>query len=389
MRINKDKRGFSLVELLIAMVVFGILMLLTSQAFKVVLTQNKKLFKAAESNIEGVVGLEMLRKDVAQAGYGLPWTVQSPYSSVKGAGLVTLPVSNDDIKTANDDSTSSGIKAPRPIWSLDNFGYNGSDYLVVKSTVVAMNDTVKKSGILRQDGLTVADPSMKFTSNEAVTVVKPTFSPDGSVSDRLLITRNYFKNVSSASSPFWPKNAEDTYLVYGLDNNKARAPFNRADYYIYRPTTGKAIPEVCAKVIDSGSQAVKGIGILYKAVMNQGNGYFTQYPLLDCVADMQVVYGLDSDENTTPGTVYSHADTLGSSSPMAIRAYLKEVRIYILAQEGQKDSSYTYPKSKILVGESFVGGTYGRQFDFAVSNIKDWQNYHWKLYTIVVQPPSL
>lgn len=382
MKLNKDKRGFSLVELLIAMVVFGILMLLTSQAFKVVLTQNKKLFKAAESNIEGVVGLEMLRRDVAQAGYGLPWTVQGNYTSIEPENFkFTPPVSNDRIKSASDVPKN----APRAIWSLNDEGYNGSDYLVVKSTAIAMNSTVKKSAILRQGSLAIPDPSLNFTGGEAVTVVKPVFSSDGKVTDRLLVTRNYFRSLTSATSPYRPQNEEDTHLVYGVNGDKARAPFNRADYFIYRPTEAKSIPDVCAKVVDAGTQASRGIGILYKAVMNHGDGGVTTYPLLDCVADMQVAYGLGSADELA---VNFYENTLADKAAVAnlIRAYLKEVRIYILAQEGQKDSSYTYPKSKILVGGSFNGNQYGREFDFAASNIKDWQNYRWKLYTIVVQP---
>lgn len=376
-RFNDNTGGFSLVELLVAMVIFSILMLLTSQAFKVILTQNKKLFKSAESNIEGVVGLEMLRKDVAQAGYGLPWTVLTPYSSLK-ATPVTLPATLARVQTLNDHNTAT--TAPRAIASLNDEGYNGSDYLVVKSTVLAMNNTVKKSGILRRNGMTLADPSLSFTGGEGVTVVKPFFSPEGEITDRLLITRNTYRNISSAGSPFRPQNDADTYLVFGVDDSKVRAPFNRADFFIYRPTDPKGIPEVCAKVTSAGTQAVSGIGILYKAVMNHANGSFTMYPLLDCVADMQIVYGLDAAVPPT-GKVNSHVDTL-DSNPKAVRSTLKEVRIYILAQEGQKDSGYTYPKSKIWVGDF----GHGREFDFATANIRDWQNYHWKIYTLVVQP---
>jgi prepilin-type N-terminal cleavage/methylation domain-containing protein len=373
-----NSRGYSLSELLIAMVIFGILMTLTSSAFRTVLTQSTSLIKGAESNIEGVVGLEMLRKDVAQIGYGLPWNVQRAYSSVTGMP-VTLPVSLTQIQTLND----APLGAPRAMGSLDNVGYNSSDYLALKSTLVSLSNTVTKTAILRESGIAYTDTDLAkmFAGTETVTVINPTFNPLGQLTNKILITRETFTN---ASGSFRPRTPNETYIVYGLDDSRNRAPFNRADYFIYRPPD---LPEVCAKPADTTPSvlASRGIGNLYKAVMKHANGSMTLYPILDCVADLQVVYGLDLSGD---GEVDFH-DNILPTDPATIRSQLKEVRLYILAQEGKKDRLYTYPSSTVLVGATYGSTTYGHQFDLSAANIKDWRNYRWKVYTIVVRTNSL
>jgi hypothetical protein len=124
-----------------------------------------------------------------------------------------------------------------------------------------------------------------------------------------------------------------------------------------------------------------------KAIVNQGltgsGGAFSgsSLPLLDCVADMQVVTYLDTNLD---GLVDIDSNGLLLPDAQTIRDQLKEVRVYILAHEGQRDTSYTHTQNPILVG---VSATRGRNFD--LSTIPNWQNYRWKVYTLVVRPNSL
>jgi len=382
-RCIRSERGFSLLEMILAMSLFMIIMLITSNAFNRMVVASGSIMKSAESNIEGVVGLEMLRKDISQAGYGLAWTVQADYLEA-AAMPITTPVF-DSYTGLND----TPRRSPRAITSINNAGYNGSDYLAIKSTVAAMNGATKKSAIIRQTGISHSDPAAPFKGTDTVSVVRPVFNSSGIVTNKILIGKGTFANVSSATSTFRPDNANDTFIVYGLDDSLMRTPFNRADYFIYRPTSAAAVPDTCAKIDDTGIQENTGIGILYKAVMKQDNGSYFTYPLLDCVLDMQVVYGVD-ESTSRDGTINNHYGALPvSTDPLVpsyenastIRLNLKEVRVYILAQDGKKDRSYTYPNSTVYVGEF----NSGRLFDFTTANIKEWQNYRWKIYTIVVK----
>ncbi len=91
---NKEKRmirreaGFTLIELLITMVIFILVIAAGSQIFTGLLTQFKQQSKIAETNIEGIVGLEILRQDIEHAGYGLPWVIPTgvTYSEASSHG---------------------------------------------------------------------------------------------------------------------------------------------------------------------------------------------------------------------------------------------------------------------------------------------------------------
>jgi hypothetical protein len=174
--------------------------------------------------------------------------------------------------------------------------------------------------------------------------------------------------------------------VYGVDpDTDLRMPFNRADYFIVNAN----IPKRCAP----------NTGILEKAVVNQNGGGFNFLPLLDCVADMQVIFRLDMNSDGMIGTI-TNADgssvisSEGSDSThvqaalknaAGLRDHLKEMRVYVLAHEGQKDSHYAYPDKTITVGEPGAG----RTFPLETTIGKDWQHYRWKVYTIAVQLNNL
>ena len=142
-----------------------------------------------------------------------------------------------------------------------------------------------------------------------------------------------------------------------------------------------------------------GTGVLYKTTLNQ-NGSLTKYPLLDCAADLQVIFYLDTDGD---GIVDYHrpAQALESSPNLEeLQAQVKEIRIYILAQQGKKDPGYLYPVSDpdktIVVGDAALDKSLGEtlgsvwsQGALANSFGSSWRNYHWKIYTVVVQPKNL
>ena len=67
----KKEAGFTLIELMVTMVIFVLAIAAASQMFIGQLTQFKQQGKIAETNIEGIIGLELLRRDVAHADLGL------------------------------------------------------------------------------------------------------------------------------------------------------------------------------------------------------------------------------------------------------------------------------------------------------------------------------
>src|SRR5271157_3422254 len=73
-------QGFTLVELLIVMSIFVVVIAIGSNTFTLLLKQSTQQNKQTESQIERIAGLEMMRSDIASAGFGLPWAFQSTFS---------------------------------------------------------------------------------------------------------------------------------------------------------------------------------------------------------------------------------------------------------------------------------------------------------------------
>lgn len=397
----KREDGFSLVELIITMTVFVLVIAAASQVFTGLLTQFKQQSKIAETNIEGIVGLEILRQDIEHAGYGLPWNI--PSGATYSEATSSTVCGSADPSNYNDASTN----VPRAIVSGNNNCTNNSDYIVIKAVNVATNDSS-----LKWTELIYASSCTSPYNNFATNVCKRTWSSSTedlsssdnvilispgatSATERLLMANSgafEAKNFSSSeiSSSWLPTSTTDNIrIVYGLNSGNApKRPFNRADYYILT----SSVPQRCAP----------NTGVLEKATMDY-NGGFNQWPLLDCVADMQVVYGMDTDA-TIDGAVNCYtnnlADVLATVNAENIRDRVREVRVYILAHEGQIDRAFTFnppiAPNSIRVGElatrlpggSCTGETVlGQVFD--LSGITNWQNYRWKLYTIVVKPNNL
>ena len=79
-----------------------------------------------------------------------------------------------------------------------------------------------------------------------------------------------------------------------------------------------------------------------------------------------------------------------------MREQLKEIRVYILAQQGKKNSGYFYPvddpDKAIVVGDPKLAPSLGKVWserELSENFGAGWRNYHWKVYTIVVQPKNL
>jgi len=391
----RNNRGYTITELIVVMGIFIAVMLVTSSGFKTVLTQVGQQSKLMETDIGSVVGLEVFRSDLQTAGYGLPWSFQSTPAAANYTEVTTsddtMPVgasfweSGKSPRSFNDAGTGTGV--PRAVQSGDTAfnksGTVGSKYLVVKSLTVHPNATAKKWVTVNYGdaGKSVSDwnngdrdfPSTD-TSPEKVMVVRNVFL-DGIPSRQLQVDSSgsystIFKHYTTLTLPH---SSGDVFQVYGVNNSGSlRMPFNRADYYVRRPDNP---PPACAPKT----------GVLYKAVLNQGSPGFTETSLLDCVADMQVVYGLGP---LGSAEVNLH-QTAAPASAQEIREQLKEIRVYILAHTGKKDTGYKHPNSVVAVGEDFGGGVLGRSFDLANLIGTGWDNYRWKVYTIVVRPQNL
>ncbi len=376
-RRTRKEDGFSLVELLVVMTLFVLVLALTSNTFTLILKQSTQQAKQTETQMGRIVGLEMLRTDMGSAGYGLPWSFRNSISyNEAAAGNFVCGGAGVDPSNYND----APGNVPRAILSANNQCINGSDYLIIKGVAVSTNQSSQNwsyvsygnapykpmswesNNISNGDNVIVIEPQQSSTNIRQLVMSGPTFSTQ--------------YNSAGISSSFAPVNPGESYLIYDVDPvYNLRMPFNRADYYI----STSNVPSYCAP----------HTGELVKAMVSHADGTMTNLlPLLDCVADMQVVYMLDTNAG---GVINAETDDISSATTFpanVISNQVVEVRLYILSHEGRMDPGFTYPtypNSTVTVGEFGLGST----DNLSTLIGPGWQNYRWKVSTIVVKTDNL
>lgn len=399
-----NQRGFTLIEMIVVMAVFITVLIITASAFDTILKQSSKLFRSEESNIEGMIGLEMLRHDLQQAGYGLFTEQPDPSTYTDEAAGTPSSIYND-----------APDNVPRPVVAGNNLASGttvgtstliaDSDYLAIKGTTVGRSSTAQKWTFLRISSNVVlpqqwASDSENLTAapQERVVVIQKQF---GTPMRSTLVkdpANNFYFDYSSTAFNGLAANAAAIYTAYGVDDAVLRFPFNRSDYFVAVPAAATSLPPVCAP----------GSGILYKTTVNHGDGTLSYVPVLDCVLDLQVVLGWDMNNDAVIDT-YSNADGSAVSSGIAegtianvqaaltttnnntiattpsIRNSLKMIKLYVIAQNGRRDPGYT-SSTPLTVGD--VGET-SLTRPAGLPLATNQQNYRWKQYRIVVRPKNL
>jgi prepilin-type N-terminal cleavage/methylation domain-containing protein len=398
MTMLKRNDGFTLVELLIVMVLLVVVLAIASDSFRTVVRASSTQTRIAETQMETNIGLQMLKADIEGAGLGLPWAFQRSISYNEVAA--SQPSGYSVYGSIYNDSTAI---VPRAFICGDSVGFNGSDYIVIKSALSIGNPSQRWSYV--QANFTAmawgtSDISGNLAATDQVIVIRPQSSE--TAFRQLIMTSSTtfsdsFSNIGGGTLP-----VQSGDIIYGINSAALRMPFNRTDYYVDRPA---AMPALCAP----------GTGVLYKATVNHADGNYTLYPVLDCVVAMKVIIGLDMNQNgivdiyatglsgtgiggSVSNVTGSNIETLVTTptsaqvqavltDPALLRNQLKEVRVYILAHEGRRDPDYTYPSNLVPLGE-FTGG-FTRSVNLATLVGTDWPHYRWKVYRIAVKTNNL
>jgi len=405
-----SRKGFTLVELLVTMGVFIVIMVIAAQTFNTVVTQSLKYSKSEESNIEGVIGLEMMRHDLEQMGFGLFWSIL-PTSTLTLSynEALTSNWSADTTNYAKMNDSGAPQPPPRAFVGFNGFANFTSDFIGIKATSVGRDVAAQRWTYIPYNNYSAATKESRpvtLTSgtpqtNDKVISIRNNFN--NSSDDRILVDNSgvfYFDYVASGiNANFLPTDPQGLQInmLYGVSTtNNPRMPFNRADYFIDTPATG--LPSFCGP----------RTGVLTKGIVSHISGAYERIPVLDCVADMQVILGWSmtageakSEDgvhaySSMPATDYSVTASPSTAAgdiqawlqdPKMIREHLKMIKVYILAQEGRRDRNYTYPQPFIdLIGDPVFGSiNMSRRYVFSADQLQ----YRWKLYQIIVRPKNL
>lgn len=267
------ERGFSVIELIIAMFIVSILIILTGMSFERILFGVRTESHSAQGGIERLVGLELFRLDLEHLGFGIARdTVNFPVEWVEGATpadrLLTLrsTLNNSNTDTIGwflYDCTTAGTYASRQVAG----GGTG------------LNNTIV---VLDQNKNFVENNNRASGSCPATLQVLTGYPYDGTIA-----------NGCGGSAQIC------TQITYRLSTTQ---PLN-----------------TCAP----GTRNL--LRVIGNPALPTGN------PVLNCVADFKVRFDLDNDEN---GTVETANATVLPGNTADIIDRTRNVDVYVLMQVG-------------------------------------------------------
>ncbi|MGA2225284.1 MAG: prepilin-type N-terminal cleavage/methylation domain-containing protein [Syntrophobacteraceae bacterium] len=438
------QRGMTIIELLVSITIVMIIIGAATTTYLKILRTYKTQGRLAEGYMANLTGLEMLRYDIETAGFGLPANLNTAtYSEAVAVNPETNfnAASNPNPAPPYDPSllNDSPSNPPRAFAQLDNQGpgiggNHYSDVLSIKSSTANINATSKRWSMIStapnfQDatntnpkvklwGGTQLDPVMDFTSgvpadNFIVLDNTGTLQLNGAqwlfTFNASLPNTGLYKNINSLPGLPSPGNLY-VYFLYGLDNYTTghRMPFNRVDYYLDRIASD--FPSTCDPKTFT----------LYRSVIDQATGdLLIQTPLIDCVADFQVAFGLDPNGGTsTNGDPVAptqwQANLSVAGVPMTaqqIQQQLREVRVFILYQEGlgatSKSPDFIFSGTLNLGDQAIANAIDPADYPNVPNNFTQLspgpingalnqftpagsdQQYRWKIIEMAVKPMNL
>jgi type II secretory pathway pseudopilin PulG len=403
------QRGMTMVELLVGLAIVMFIIGAAATAYLKLLRTYRTQGRLAEGYMANLTGLELLRYDIEMAGFGLPAAL-APGATYNEAAQANSPAPPYDPTLLNDSGTVPN--GPRALAHLNNAGANGSDVLSIKSSAANPfnNPAGKKWSMILTTptpkvklwGVTALDPVMDFTTGDNFIILDNTgtLQPgEGQWScyqfNSSAPNSGYYASATSIPYP----NPQHIYYMFGLDSSAGghRMPFNRVDYYLDK--IAGSFPSTCAQSTFT----------LYRSLVDQATGQLDKTPLIDCVRDFQVAFGLDTSGGTLP---IQWQDNLAGLSAAQIQQQLREVRVFVLYQEGLGDTSTTpaFRFSGILnLGDQDIAHGLDNTYSVPPNNFQQLSNaalsghpalnsfspagadlqYRWKILEMDVKPMNL
>jgi len=324
-------RGFTLIELIIAIAIFGILMAVSGRVYRTLVQGMNRQKDVVESDSGKILGLELLRLDLEHVGYGI-----------------------------------SNNETSRPVV------WDGSD-LQLRSTINNSN-----SG-------TIGWMMLQCSLGVSPTVLVDR-RLDNTVNNVLLTKeRDFITNQSiAASTTVQCTTCQDlnTYLQPANDYIAMAYPY---DSTVTNGCSGGQYCNVITYTLSTSNPLAKCASGAQNLLRKVGNG--TGERVLECVADFEVRFDWDL---TGDGDVLDSGEQSLSAIPTGastsdILTRLKNIDFYVLMQSGKKQQGFTFSGDLTANGELSSPNTAG---GFTTSTVTDFSAYRWKVLKISAKPMS-
>jgi len=306
---SHSETGFTMVEMLITMVIVSIVVGIAYYAYNKLATEVSNGSVSVEGAMDKIVGLELMRLDIAHAGFGIARDETCP--------PVRWISANDPSDPCDSDLENS---------------------LVLRST---MNNTNQST----MGWLLVECKENESWQNHIIIDEREVSTVNTIV---FLDYRGQF-GFSATSSTNCPRDANYIgYPVVGTNECNVQTCSRVA----YTLSTTQSL-SLCA---DGTKNLLRKVGA--------GSGS----PILNCVADWDLRFGLDTDGDGAVDTVSTGSGL--PTTPADIRSQLKYISVYALIQAGNYDAKYNYGNN-VTVDNNVT-------LTFPAGCTK-CPNYHWKV----------
>ncbi len=331
--------GFSLIELMVALVIGLIATLVITQVFSAFEGQKRTTTGTADAQTNGSIALFTMQRDIQMAGFGLPVfdTQNSPL------------LCNSNPTVNHDGNAATAAIGLFPIRIVDG-GASGSDSIEVRYANDGANTnggvTVKVQAV---SGSTVAvDNNLGCNDNDVVLVTSGSSCGMGTINDTDMATDTTHITMDS---------------VAGI------------------PTSGSLS---CMGSWNQLTYAIAGRQLLRNDATTT-----TATPIVSEIVSLQAQYGVSATANSNVITSWVNASgtTWGNTISVANRNRIKAVRVSIVARNGQEEKSN--------VSQACNGTTAGLakvciwNEDAAPSavnltSLANWQKYRYRVYETII-----
>ncbi len=361
----KQEAGFTLVELMISLTVFAIIMGVATATFLSQMEHNTREYSIAEAEIETNIALNnLLKTDISLAGYGLA----NNYPDYDADGTA--------------DWTPSAITA------IDNPGAGG-DSLLLTGTALGVNSRATRSWSYYDTDqfVTWTDPRENISPQDLMILLEPNSKTLLDVGPGKWLFRFDGNNLSPVAlfggDAFG--GVPDGTLAYGInradikDDDDVSVAADLLPFYVVRYYLGGDSPGVCAP----GTQSLLRAEAIKAADADEANEPNGGDPLLSCVLNLQIGFGLDSNDDGTLDLWDNGGGNLAGYSFEDQRKRVKQVRVYLLAQNGRRDADYQYPDASVWVGDGSL--PIGERIDLT----DEQRRYRWRVLSVNVWPKNI
>jgi hypothetical protein len=360
--------GTTLAELLITISIFSVVIAGVYSVYTAYVDHAGREYRLAQSEIETVIAKNMIERDIMMAGYGLA----ADYS-----GLTFTP---EPLPLGATDAIAPG-STPNPAGgTYPTTGLAGADSLYMMGTALGIYSRASQGWTyLKQTSPAEfqlwGDVREDIQEDDRVIYIEP--------NAKAIIADGTAWRFIYPSGPNFLGSEGRGALLYGLSRppRGSGSEIPRPYYIVQYRLGGNAadMPKTCAR----GTRNLQRVEVT--------NGESIE-PLLACVRDIQVAFGLDSS-SPEDGLIdlWDNGGILASSyDHLGLKNRLKQVRVYILVQNGNRDADYLYvnPENpgnpeRIRVGDMSLGT--GRDIYLTAEQ----RMYRWRLIAMTITPRNL